>query len=394
MNITYIAQDIDAVTGIGRIVLAYARGMAAAGHEVDLISQRCSSTDLRVHRVAGFPALRSVDKFLFRVGEPLASHRTKAGIRHAFGIGSYADVVSAQSCHRSGVALQRALPTGRIRTRNFGVYDRLSLEDESRLMTSPKTRLVLAVSGLVRDQLLHWYDIDPGKVVVVPNGIDVARYSAPFDREAVRGRFGMRPDRLVVGFLGNEFERKGVQTIIEALPLLADVPLDVFVGGADDPGPFQRRAEDLSVVDRVHFVGRVTDPESFLRSLDVFVFPVHYEPFGMVVIEAMAAGIPVITARTVGAVEGMTDGQEGLFLEDPLSAQEVAGRIRAAVEDRTLRDRIVERGSAAAMQFAWPRIISELERLYRSLDGDPATAPATHAHGGTRPRTGGVHDPG
>jgi UDP-glucose:(heptosyl)LPS alpha-1,3-glucosyltransferase len=263
--------------------------------------------------------------------------------------------------------MQRALPSGRLRRRNFGLYDRLSLEDESRLMTSPETRMVLAVSGLVRDQLIRWYNIPEAKITVIPNGIDTARYSEALDREAVRRRFGMKPDGLVLGFLGNEFDRKGVQTIIEALPLLGDIPLDVFIAGADDPAPFQRRAGQLAVSDRIHFVGRVADPEVFLRVLDVFVFPVNYEPFGMVVTEAMAAGVPVITARTVGAVENMSDEREGLFLADPLSASELAASMRRLAADRALRERIGRSGREAAAAFDWPSICGRIEHLYRRL---------------------------
>jgi glycosyltransferase involved in cell wall biosynthesis len=386
MRITYIAQDIDSVTGVGRIALAYARGMTAAGHDVDLICQRCSSDGQRARRIPGFPALPSVDKFLFRIGEPVASRPARGDIRHAFGIGSRAHVVSAQSCHRSGVEMQRALPAGRIRSRNFGMYDRLSLQDEARLMTSPDTRIILAVSGMVRDQLLHWYAIPPEKIVVVPNGIDVSRFTVPLDLDLVRREYGMRPDRLAVGFLGNEFERKGVQTIIEALPLLGDIPLDVIVAGADDPGPFRLRAEQLGVSDQVRFVGRVTNPEKFLRSLDLFAFPVNYEPFGMVVIEAMAAGVPVITARAVGAIEGTTDGHHAIFLDDPLSAGELATQVRRVLDDRQLRDRLATEGRAAAMAFAWPRIISDIESLYRMIAGDSRSAAGSNVHSRNTPR--------
>ena len=373
MKIMYLAQDVDEVTGLGRIALAYARAMASAGHEVTLVCQRSSTADLHRRIVPGFPGVPAIDKLLFLLAEPLRSRTVSSDIRHAFGIGSWAGIVSAQSCHRSGVELQRQLPPGRMRRRNLGVYDVLSLQDERRLMTSPRTRTVLAVSDLVRTQLLHWYGLPEEKIVVLPNGIDTARYAAPFDREAVRAKYGMAHGSLVLGFLGNEFDRKGVQTIIEALPVLRDLPLNVYIGGADDPAPFIRRAGDLAVRERIHFVGRVHEPEEFLRTLDMFVFPVHYEPFGMVVTEAMAAGVPVITARAVGAVEGMTDGQQGVFLEDPLSAAELASAIRRLASNEAMRNHIGGSGREAASAFDWRVICARLESIYRSTTGGSAT---------------------
>ena len=368
MRITYIAQDIDSVSGLGRIALAYATAMTSAGHDITLLCQRSSAPGMRRAIVPGFPGVRSVDKLLFRVSEPVRSLAARGDIRHAFGIGSRADIVSAQSCHRSGVEFQKNLPSERIRRRNFGLYDMLSLQDEHRLMTSPRTRLVLAVSDLVRSQLIRWYGLPEEKIIVLPNGIDTARYATPLDRDAARERYRMPKGSFILGFLGNEFDRKGVQTIIEALPLLRDLPLSVCVAGADDPTPYIRRADALSVGGRVHFIGRVREPEEFLRTLDMFVFPVNYEPFGMVVTEAMAAGVPVITARAVGAVEGMTSGQEGLFLDDPLSATELASAIRRLVADPVLRDHIARTGRQAASAFDWHVICSRLETVYRTVN--------------------------
>jgi glycosyltransferase involved in cell wall biosynthesis len=374
MKLCYIAQDIDGVTGLGRITLAYAEAMVAAGHDVTLVCQRSTAQGLRTLSVPGFPRLKSIDKALFRFAEPSRTRSAAGSIVHAMGIGASADVVSAQSCHRSGVAFRNELPGGRLKRRNFGVYDALSLQDERRLMTSSRTRVVLAVSGLVRSQLIRWYGVPEEKIVILPNGIDTARYEAPFDSADARTKYGIRPGELVLGFLGNEFDRKGVQTIIEALPLLREIPVGVYVAGADDPAPFQQLAGDLGVADRVHFIGRVQEPELFLRSLDMFVFPVVYEPFGMVITEAMAAGIPVITSRTAGAVEGLRAGEEILLLDDPHSAAELAGQIQRVVADDALRARLSAGARRASEQFAWPSIIGRLETVYhRVLGSDPST---------------------
>ena len=100
---------------------------------------------------------------------------------------------------------------------------------------------------------------------------------------------------------------------------------------------------------------------------DALVFPTHYEPFGMVIIEAMAAGIPVIASRTAGAVEDLTDGVHGLYLDDPYSSGELSRRIRLLLEDATLRETLSRNGRMVAERYGWPVIAARYIDLYRKF---------------------------
>ncbi len=99
---------------------------------------------------------------------------------------------------------------------------------------------------------------------------------------------------------------------------------------------------------------------------DVFIFPTLYEPFGMVVLEAMAAGLPVIASRNCGATEGMTHGLHGIFLDDPTSAGELAEWIRTLLADDVLSRKISEGGRNIARTFCWDTIA---ERTFDVLEG-------------------------
>ena len=367
MKIAYLTQSVDHVSGLGRIVAAIGSHMITRGHEVSCVSQVCEEPRMQWLRIPRSHLSNGLDKILYRAFEPGMTRKVNAQVSHSMGVGWSADVVSAQSCHRAGMEMRNTLPANRIKRRNLGLYDRLSLADESRLMSSKSTRVIVAVSELVRNQLIHWYGIPQQKIVVIPNGIDTKKYAEPIDRDRVRTRFRIQHETTALGFLGNEFDRKGVQTIIEALPALRDLPVHLFVAGGDDSWPFQRLAEKLGVAQQVHFMGRITFPEEFLRVIDLFVFPVVYEPFGMVVIEAMAAGTPVITTESVGAVEGMTNGREGVFLQDPHSAQELSGAIRTVCEDRELRESLSQAGRLAAQKFEWGAIGSTVEQVYQRV---------------------------
>jgi len=178
--------------------------------------------------------------------------------------------------------------------------------------------------------------------------------------DSVRGPF-------VFLFVGNEFDRKGLQTVIEALPSLSQYPLHVRVAGNDNPRPYKRRAAELNVLDRLEFLGSVPAPEPLFMKAGALVFPTHYEPFGMVIIEAMAAGIPVITTRSAGAAEGLTDGVHGLFLDDPCSADELSQRMSAVLEDGALRETLSRNGRIAAERYDWSVIAAQHLDLYRKI---------------------------
>ncbi len=364
LTLALVAQSVDDTTGLGRIVSALATEYVRDGHCVHIVSQRCEATPGQWHSVPDPLLTPAIGKFAFRLFEPSRTGKTRASVIHAFGVGAEADVVAAQSCHKAGVKIQASRRSGRIHSRNLGIYDRLSLDDERRLFTGPRRKRIVAVSRLVRLQILEEYNLPDDAVCIIPNGVHLDR----FRREERAGGFKRGPgEPFVLLFVGNEFDRKGLQTIIEALPLLPGLPLELHVAGNDDPGPYKRRAADLKVLDRLKFLGSVPAPESLFLQADALVFPTHYEPFGMVIIEAMAAGIPVITTRTAGAVEDMVDGVHGLYIDDPCSADELSRRIQLLLDNASLRETLGRNGRIEAERYAWPLIASRHIDLYRTI---------------------------
>lgn len=278
-------------------------------------------------------------------------------------------VTTAQSCHREGVEIQSRVGPRRIRKKGIGLFDHVALVDEKALMTAGESRLVIAVSGQVRDQLVRWYGISPARIEVVPNGISRERFHllSASSRDEHRRQGECSPNDFVLLFVANEFDRKGLETVIEAIAILRETPLKVIILGDDDPEPYRRRASVLGVGSSLRFLGRVPGPEPWYSAADAFVLPTWYEPFGMVIVEAMAAGLPVITSATAGAVENFTDGREGLYLRDHFSAEELAGAILRVRQDTSLRDRLSVEGRRAAERFSWPEIAARTLSLYHRV---------------------------
>jgi glycosyltransferase involved in cell wall biosynthesis len=126
---------------------------------------------------------------------------------------------------------------------------------------------------------------------------------------------------------------------------------------------------------KLRFLGRVPGPERWYSAADAFVLPTWYEPFGMVIVEAMAAGLPVITSAAAGAVEGFSDGREGVYLRDAFSGDELAGAIFRVRQDDTLRGSLIREGRSAAGKLGWPDVAARTLRVYRRVAGGEGAHP-------------------
>jgi UDP-glucose:(heptosyl)LPS alpha-1,3-glucosyltransferase len=374
MNIALTALSCDDETGIGRVVKNLAEHFAAAGHSVDVIASRFGSVGNGVvcRCLRTVPGPHTANFLLCSLQARVALRRGKYDVSNSFGVGRGASIVTAQSCHRSGVEIQRKFRSGRIGSAGWGIFDAAALAEERALVTAGSTRLIIAVSQLVKEQLQDCYDVPPDKIRVIPNGVEMPgenQGARGGRRRAARARFGWRENDFGLLFVANEFDRKGLETIIGALALLHDPEIRLAVVGGDDPAPYRLLAARGGVADRIEFAGTIRGAESLYAGADAFVLPTWYEPFGMVIVEAMAEGVPVITSTRAGAVEGMTHGRHGLFLQDVRSADELASAIGRIRDDSSLRSLLASSGKDAARRFAWPVVAEETLAVYKNACG-------------------------
>jgi len=216
-----------------------------------------------------------------------------------------------------------------------------------------------------------------GTVTTRPDGPAAERLEEPLSAGAGGTVAGLRErlgaGRMVLG-VGRLVPRKGFDTAIRALPLLPDAHL-VLAGGPPydelDADPEARRlrrvAAESGVTDRVTLLGGVA-PEripGLMRAADAVVCVPWYEPFGMVAIEAMACGVPVVASAVGGQLDTVVDGATGLHVA-PRAPAELAARLDRLLRDEALRARM---GRAAALRartsYAWPRVAEETVRAYR-----------------------------
>jgi glycosyltransferase involved in cell wall biosynthesis len=247
--------------------------------------------------------------------------------------------------------------------------------------TSPATRLdeecriareshrIVATSTAEAFELARM-GADKAKITVVPCGVDLRLFQPLGPAE------GRDPRRKRLVCLSRLVERKGTADVINALTILPNVEL-VVAGGPDaaqihaDPEAqrLKQIATDLGVADRVIFRGRIerADVPPLLRSADAVVCYPWYEPFGIVPLEAMACGVPVVVAQVGGLVDSIVDGVTGIHVP-PRSPIALAQAIRELLEDDKRRIQLALAGTRRAnRRYGWARIASDTLAVYSDV---------------------------
>jgi glycosyltransferase involved in cell wall biosynthesis len=216
---------------------------------------------------------------------------------------------------------------------------------------------IVATSNEERHELITMGG-DPSRISVVPCGVDLDRFRPD---GAVEPRPRQRPRVVVVSRL---VERKGIGNVIEALAMLDDVDL-VIAGGpprdalAEDEAVqrYRRLAERLGVADRVELRGAVARDEvpALLRSADAVACCPWYEPFGLVAVEAMACGVPVVASNVGGLAETVVDGRTGLHVP-PRSPAAIAEALRRLLADDSRRRSMARAAARRAERYGWDRV--------------------------------------
>ncbi|WP_299030482.1 glycosyltransferase family 4 protein [uncultured Thermanaerothrix sp.] len=186
--------------------------------------------------------------------------------------------------------------------------------------TFRRVRHIVVASRGLKQELEETYPFTHGKVTVISNHVELSRMARPagFDRERFRRGRGASAEDVVFAFVAlGHFDRKGLALVLDALRLLADsrVKLWVVGGEPDLVAAWQARVQAMGLAGQVTFWGMQRDVRPFLWGADAFIFPSIYEGFPLVSLEAAAAGLPLIVTPVHGVEEFMRDGEVGFIVE-------------------------------------------------------------------------------
>ncbi len=231
-------------------------------------------------------------------------------------------------------------------------------------------RKLVPASGFEKEQILRYYNLPPDDIVPVHGGVDYDHYNPP-DREerrsALRSRLGFGKEDTIALFVGYDFRRKGLPLLLRAIPLIDRRVKLLAVGGTGGMRTCREITEELGIMERVTFTGPVyRESRDYFFAADLFIFPTLFDPFGTAALEAMAAGLPVITSRRVGSAELITPGSEGYLLENPEDSEEIAEFANRIVKDGN-GPAMGQAGKETARHCTWEEKAKEMVALYERL---------------------------
>lgn len=404
MKIAMVSEHASPLAALGGVdaggqnvhVAELSAAMARRNHDVTVYTRR-DDPDLPervttpqgyrvVHVPAGPPCQLPKDELLEHMG-PFARfldeewNSERPDVAHAhFWMSGIATQLAARHLNLPAVQTFHAL--GVVKRRHQGMQD-----------TSPQDRLKLEamvartatwVAATCTDEVFELMRLgrSRNRISVVPCGVDLDLFTP----DGPRAERGAARHRIVS--VGRFVPRKGFDIVIRALPAIPDTEL-VLVGGPDraelDADPEARRlralAEELGVSDRVVFQGAVAraDMPAMLRSADVVACTPWYEPFGIVPLEAMACGVPVVAAAVGGMLDTVVHDVTGRLVT-PKRPGEVADAVNILLRDEFLRQSLGAAGrDRARARYSWDRIAADTLRIYDRLVPAGQQRPASAA---------------
>jgi UDP-glucose:(heptosyl)LPS alpha-1,3-glucosyltransferase len=365
LRIAYVVHDYNRHGGHSRYVAELATRFKR-DHEVHVYANTFDEPepdDLTFHRVPAWRpnALASILSFVLpatlgvRGGYDIVHSQGLCGLRH--------NVATAHFCQPAW--------HGALAQENRGLtwkqwLARLLITPlERRALCGRGTRRVIAISQRVRADLAQYFHRADG-VRLVYHGVDLDTFHPRHlqrYRDEVRAALGIDPHTCLALFVGNL--QKGAAAAIRAVARVPGVQL-LLVSGSDTAAD---RAVALAenVADRVLFQAHSKQVERYYAAADLFVFPTLYEPYGMVISEAMASGLPVVAPRTAGAAELIRHGVSGWLTASAWDVEEIAAGLRTLATDTPRRAAMGSAARAAVETYTWDAAARRTMDVYREV---------------------------
>lgn len=229
------------------------------------------------------------------------------------------------------------------------------------------TRWVVALSDQVKNEVIEYCGVDEAKVLVIPPGVDsqLFRPLEPATQNPLRSacKISEHDDRQLAIFVGEiRSVRKNLDLVFKLMTFKPDLLLAVL--GSTSGSPYPGMASKLKVADRVFFLGQRNDVPHLMSGADVFVFPTHYEPFGLVVTEAMACAVPVIVTQQAGSACVVEHQREGWLLKDGADIEGLESAIDQ-VRDPAIRAAAASAARKRSEGLTWDRMADQYEALLK-----------------------------
>lgn len=343
MNAFLTFPDCHRRGGVERIMVECANFLATRGHDVSVLSAAFDKNVLHpaahecIVPVTAQGTVARLKQYRAAAAEQLARRRKeakpKSSVHAAFGVTSPPDgVLWVQSVHAEWIRIARASRgiVGRLKQR-LNPFHPYILGLERDYYRGRQYRKLIALTPRVKQELIEHYAVPAADIEILPNGYNDQEFNPQRrlrERHAVRTELGCTADDKVLLFVANELERKGFFPLAHALASLKNPQLKLFVVGKVSLDPHQSLLSRLGIAGQVRCLGPSADVGRYFAAADLFVLPTYYEAWGLVIVEALATGVPVLTSKLAGASAAVqTELGAGALLDDPKDPAQIAAAL-------------------------------------------------------------------
>lgn len=320
MKLALIRRQFAATGGAELYLQRLFAGLAGAGHELHLLAEAWTRPPAGV-TIHALPAAGTRAEKPRRFAEAVARELARQHFDCVFSL----ERTVRQDVYRAGDGVHRVwlerrrqfAPWWKKPFVGLGAFHRNLMALEAQTFDPANTRHVIVNSDMVRREILAHFPFPAGRIHLVRNGVEVARFQSG-RRAETRARFGVKEDEFLLLFVGSGWERKGLGFVLNALARAPQLKLLVVGKGRQPFAPAQN----------VIFAGAMTDVENACAAADLFVTLPIYEPSANVVAEALAAGLPVVTSANNGAAEIIQEGITGSVAREFWQPESVAQLFR------------------------------------------------------------------
>jgi len=265
-----------------------------------------------------------------------------------------------------------------VRKKAPGLFDLALGWVEKKGITDSRLKKIMPVSSLAAAELTDRYPSINSKVQVNHPGVALElfdKYDRDQCRTEIRARHGLDPDDMVGLFVGMNFEVKGLDYVLDGYARIKQQSseteahgrkLKLLVVGRDDERQYKALAQKADIDQQVIFAGATSEVVPYYLASDFFMMPSRYDTFGLVVLEAMAAGLPVIISENVGARDVVDHGSHGFILPPAPSPGDMAAAIIDITDQKMLKN-ASRQCRARAEQYSWDKLADTLAGIYHEL---------------------------
>src|SRR4051794_26240801 len=387
MRVGLVIDELDRRRGgMAQWCWQFVEAVAKLDYELHVVSQGfgCGAMPLRVtcHTV---PRTRSRIAFADAADEIVRS--LELDVVHDTGIGWQFDILQPHGGSHAGWlerrleiypswvrAVKRPLDALLPRHRDFDRHWRRQYS-----VGRKPGQIFVALSEMVADDFVRLHRIRPEQIEIVYNGVDCQRFSPDHRaqyRESVRRRYGISEESLVLLLAAHNFRLKGVPELLRVAGRIVanGGPVHVAIAGGKRLKNWQHAANRLGLEKRVTFFGKVADMVPYYAAADAYVHPTYYDPCSLVLLEAAASGLPIVTTRRCnGAVELFREGESILTAQEPSDHDALYRHVHELL-DPALRAKLGSAARQVALQHPFETNVAEILSLYETRAGRRAAA--------------------